>query len=107
MDALRRVRSVTRELLILDTETDMLHMRRPAWGFYPGRELRADPTNWFAPNLAALGGALLAVGFSQVRVVWKSSLAERAGRAARDRRRHGASLRAGLNRGRAVVHALV
>lgn len=105
--ALRRVRSVTREVLILDTETDMLHVRRPAWGFYPDRELRGDPTNWFAPNLPALRGALLAAGFSSVRVVWRTNLRERAGRALRDRSRFGSGLWAGFWRGRAIVHAHV
>jgi len=105
LGALERLRSVTGELLILDTETDLLHLRRPAWGFYPGDELRGDPTNWFAPNLAALRGALRAVGFSEVSVVWSTALPHRVGRAIRDRRRHGSGVWAGLWRGRAIVHA--
>jgi tRNA (mo5U34)-methyltransferase len=43
--ALEHVASVTKELLIVETEADMLYARRPAAAFYPRDELHKDPTN--------------------------------------------------------------
>jgi tRNA (mo5U34)-methyltransferase len=77
LGALERVASVTGELLIVETEVGMLLHRRPAAAFYPGAELANDPTNWWAPNPAAIEGMLRAVGFSRVELVWKRGLARR------------------------------
>jgi tRNA (mo5U34)-methyltransferase len=67
--ALERVSSVTGGVLILETAVDMVGISRPAAAFYPGRELNDDPTNWWAPNHAAVRGMLRSVGFSRVEVV--------------------------------------
>jgi tRNA (mo5U34)-methyltransferase len=67
--ALERVASVCRDLLIVETVVDLIGLRRPALAFYPDRELNDDPTNWFAPNVAAMHGMLRAVGFGSVRTV--------------------------------------
>ena len=67
--ALERVASVTRQLLIVETVVDMIGIRRPAVAFYPERELNADPTNWWAPNVPAMHGMLRTVGFQKVRTV--------------------------------------
>ncbi len=56
--ALERVRSVTGGLLVLETEVDLLLVRRPAAAFFPGSELGDDPTNWWAPNVPAVLGML-------------------------------------------------
>jgi len=37
--------------------------RSPKWWFFPNSELAGDPTNWFAPNKAALLGALEVCGW--------------------------------------------
>ena len=68
--ALERVSSVTGRQLILDTQVDMLHCRRPAMAFYPDRELNDDETNWIGPNPPAVIGMLKTVGFHEVRIVY-------------------------------------
>jgi tRNA (mo5U34)-methyltransferase len=71
---LERVASVTQGLLVLETEVGMLLTRRPAAEFFPGTELNEDPTNWWAPNVAAMSGMLRAVGFRSIEVAWRRSL---------------------------------
>jgi tRNA (mo5U34)-methyltransferase len=78
--ALERVASVTGELLIVETEVGMLLHRAPAASFYPAAELHGDPTNWWAPNVAAVAGMLRAVGFDRVEVVWRPNLGRRVAR---------------------------
>jgi tRNA (mo5U34)-methyltransferase len=97
--ALRRVRSVTRRTLIVETHADMLSKHYPAAAFYPV-DLYGDPSNWWGPNQAALHGMLSAAGFARVERVYVSPLWERAARAL---------LRgpAELRRGRIVMHAHV
>jgi hypothetical protein len=41
--------------------------RRPKFWFFPDRELAGDPTNWYAPNRAAVEGLLAATGWTDVR----------------------------------------
>jgi tRNA (mo5U34)-methyltransferase len=104
--ALEHVASVTERQLVLETEVDLMLLRRPAARLYPGTELNADPTNWWGMNPAAVVGALRAIGFSRVEVVWTRSLPGRLGgwvRHARDQHRR--SLWDALNRHRAVFHA--
>jgi len=43
--------------------------KRPKWWFFPESQLGGDPTNWFAPNSAALEGALRATGWEAIRRV--------------------------------------
>jgi tRNA (mo5U34)-methyltransferase len=71
---LERVASVTGGLLVLETEVGMLLTRRPAAEFFPGTELNEDPTNWWAPNVAAMTGMLRAVGFRSIEVAWRRPL---------------------------------
>ncbi len=104
MAAIRKLRTLCRGTLILDTEMDLLWCPRPAMAVYPARELRQDPTNWCGPNWPALRGMLLAAGFHNPRVVWRHPLRERLARAWRDRR-SGSSLWAGMQRDRFIVHA--
>ena len=104
--ALERVASVTRELLILDTVVDMLGIRRPAVAFYPGTELNADPTNWWAPNVPAMHGLLRSAGFDEVRTVQEPPGAlHRAARAVVHRARRQNSMRSAFRQDRAVFHA--
>jgi tRNA (mo5U34)-methyltransferase len=69
--ALRRVHAVTRELAIVETEAVAIPAfdHEALWRFFPAAELNGDVSNWWAPNLAALGGALTAVGFATPRAV--------------------------------------
>jgi tRNA (mo5U34)-methyltransferase len=103
--ALERVASVTRELLILETVVDLVGLGRPAAAFYPGTELNADPTNWWAPNIEGAEAMLRAVGFSAVRAVTPPpSAAYRALRAAWHRARGRNALALAYRQDRAVFH---
>jgi hypothetical protein len=81
--ALERVAGVTAGMLILETHVDMTWTRRPAAAFYPGHELRLDPTNWWGPNPEAVVGMLRAAGFSRVEVVTPDSTPYRLARTLR------------------------
>lgn len=69
--ALRRLAAVTRDLAVVETEAVAIPAfeHEALWRFFPGAELNGDVSNWWAPNLPALGGALQAVGFSSARAV--------------------------------------
>jgi tRNA (mo5U34)-methyltransferase len=71
LGALRRVAAVTRELAVVETEAVVVpgYEHEALWRFFAFDELDGDLTNWWAPNLSALGGMLLAAGFSQARAV--------------------------------------
>jgi tRNA (mo5U34)-methyltransferase len=63
--ALRRVAGVTAERAIVETEAVVIpgYEEHAMWRFFPGAELNGDVSNWWAPNTAALVGALAAAGF--------------------------------------------
>jgi len=106
--ALEKLRSVTNELLILETHVDLIGTRRPAAAFYPGAELEGDWTNWWGPNPAAVVGMLEQAAFRDVsRVHPQSWLPGRASRALRALRGTGATTprSAVMRQGRAVFHA--
>jgi tRNA (mo5U34)-methyltransferase len=105
---LERVRAVTGGLLVVETEVGMLLTRRPAAEFFPGTELNEDPTNWWAPNVAAMVGMLQAVGFRTVDVVWQRRLPLRAVKWLKHLRRPPRlTLRHALTTDRFVFHARV
>jgi tRNA (mo5U34)-methyltransferase len=70
LGALSRLANVTRELAIVETEAAVIpgFEHEAMWRFFPGAELNGDVSNWWAPNLAGLGGALRAAGFTNVEV---------------------------------------
>lgn len=104
--ALEKVAGVTSGCLILETEVDLVGLRRPAMAFYPGTELNHDPTNWWAPNPSALEGMLKDVGFSRVETVTAPrSLPRRAARATKQWLTQGKNPVAEFRRDRIVVHA--
>jgi tRNA (mo5U34)-methyltransferase len=103
--ALQNLANVTRELLIIDTATDLLHLRRPAMAFYPGRELNSDPTNWWAPNLSCAEEMLRASGFRIVECVYRHSLLRQVAFALREATAQRSGLLTTLSQGRAVFHA--
>jgi tRNA (mo5U34)-methyltransferase len=66
--AVRRLAEVTNEVAIIETAailTPGLEVY-PLVAFFPEDELLGDPTNWWAPNAAALAGMCKAAGFSRV-----------------------------------------
>jgi tRNA (mo5U34)-methyltransferase len=95
MQALRRVGEVTRERAIIETEAAVIpgYENQALWRFFPGAELNGDVSNWWAPNMAALVGALAPAGFSRTEVALgpSAALLEQPG---------------GPHHFRAVVHAL-
>jgi tRNA (mo5U34)-methyltransferase len=106
--ALEKLRSVTNELLILETHVDMVGGRRPAMAFYPGTELEDDWTNWWGPNPAAVKGMLEQSGFAETRQVHpRSALPGRAARTVRALKGTGGTRprTAVVRQGRAVFHA--
>ncbi len=66
---LRIVRSLTRGMAIIETVVDLMDVPRPAVAYYPGATLNGDPSNFFGPNEAAIGGMCADVGFSRVETV--------------------------------------
>ena len=106
--AIEKLRSVTRELLILETHVDLLGLRRPAMAFYPGFELDSDWSNWWGPNPAAVIGMLEQSGFSSaIQVHPRSSVPGRVARGLRALKGTGGTSPRGavLRQGRAVFHA--
>ncbi len=75
--ALEKVYSVTKEMAIIETATDMLDFKRPAMAFYPDREFNNGPTTWCGPNPACVEGMLKAVGFKKVKFHHKGSIVYR------------------------------
>jgi tRNA (mo5U34)-methyltransferase len=68
--ALRRVAAVTRRQAIVETEAMVIAGHpEPLWRFFPGGELNHDRSNWWAPNLAALLGAIAVAGFRDAEVL--------------------------------------
>lgn len=68
--ALRRLRGLTIDIAVIETQAIKLagNDEVPLWQFFPGAELNADPSNWWAPNLAGLDAMLRAAGFDEVTV---------------------------------------
>ena len=63
---LKRVRSVTGEMAIIETVVDLLDVRVPAVAYYPGASLNNDGSNYFGPNPMAVEGLPADAGFGQV-----------------------------------------
>lgn len=66
IDVLQRLRSVTGQLLLLETHQDLLGTNQPGMVFYPGAELNNDATNWWGPNPALMHQLLRMVGFDRI-----------------------------------------
>ena len=67
--ALEKVASVTAPggTVIIDTVIDVKHLSGPPlMKFYPGSEENSDPTNWWAPNPAAVTAMCKTAGLSKV-----------------------------------------
>ncbi|HWC11597.1 MAG TPA: methyltransferase domain-containing protein [Acidimicrobiales bacterium] len=103
--AIRAAASVTDRQLVVETETALNGLPFPAGRLYPGRELNADDTNWWALNRAALEGLLREAGFTRTEVVFLASLPRRVARAGRRALGGQGSFRMNLRSARIVVHA--
>jgi tRNA (mo5U34)-methyltransferase len=79
--ALERVASVTRDRLILETETTMPWLRRPVAEVHLGGRLNGDDTNRYAHNPSALRLMLTNAGFHHIQVIHRERLPYRVGRA--------------------------
>lgn len=68
LSALRRLRQVTREVAVVETEAIEVpgHEDEALCAFYPGGELNRDYGNWYALSEGALAGMCRAVGFRRV-----------------------------------------
>lgn len=70
--AVKRLRAVTSPGGFAIIETEAMEIpglgSRPCCEFFPGTELNNDPSNWWAPNAAAIEGLCKAAGFSDVTV---------------------------------------
>jgi tRNA (mo5U34)-methyltransferase len=64
--SLERVASVTREMMVVETETAFDPFPWPVMRFYEGKSLNDDPTNFWAPNKACLEAMFREIGFSKV-----------------------------------------
>lgn len=95
--ALERIFSVTGSHLILETQVDLLHCRRPA--------VAVNSWGW-SPNTAAVLAMLRSVGFRQVTIVSQNLLPGRIARAVKQVLigRPGAFLKT-IDQGRLIVHA--
>lgn len=72
--ALEKVRSVTKELLILETHFSLFFslFPIPLMRFYPTNELSKDVTNWTGANIALVKSWLLTAGFRKAELVkWR------------------------------------
>jgi tRNA (mo5U34)-methyltransferase len=102
IDALRRVASMCRDLLILETETALNYLPFPAARCWPTDELARDVTNWWSLNRRAITGLLQACGFSDISVRYSTPTWRRIARAAV---KSDSGFRAGLRSKRLVIHA--
>ena len=66
--SLEKVASVTNEMAIIETATDMLDFERPAMAFYPGGEFNGGSTTWTGANPQAIAAMLKVAGFSKVKL---------------------------------------
>jgi tRNA (mo5U34)-methyltransferase len=68
IDGLRRAASLAREVLIVETQTDLGELDRPAMVMYPGAECDNDASNWWGPNRACVKELLNTMGFVRIDV---------------------------------------
>lgn len=67
---LQQIAALAGEVLIVETHTDALEIRRPAMVMYPGGELDGDESNWWGPNPACMVALLKQCGFAKVDAAW-------------------------------------
>lgn len=72
VEYLRRVRSVTKQMIIVETLVDRLDDPLPSAAYYPRGTLNGDSTNWWGPNIACVIDMMDRVGFrsSHLHTLW-------------------------------------
>ena len=65
--ALHNVFALTKDVAVVETHLDLRGLGRPAMAFYPGAELKNDPTNWWGPYGENAGRRCSWVGFRRIR----------------------------------------
>jgi tRNA (mo5U34)-methyltransferase len=66
-----RLRTVTDELLALETATRTVSTDEPVLVFKPSDERTRNPSNWWVPNKSGLLDMVRACGFGEPEVVWE------------------------------------
>ena len=76
---LRNVRSITREVCVIETLVDGLQYDEPWSAYYPAGSLNNDASNWWGPNPACVLDMLRRVGFrsAQFMSIWDLNPIER------------------------------
>jgi tRNA (mo5U34)-methyltransferase len=71
LTCLERVRAITREVVVIETEAMHLkgHDDAVLMQFHAGNSLRTDFGNWYVPTIEALHNLCRAAGFSKVRTI--------------------------------------
>ncbi|MGD0530980.1 MAG: hypothetical protein ABSA62_01540 [Methyloceanibacter sp.] len=64
--ALERAASVCTDVLVVETDLDAISVPRPVMVFYPGAELKQDPSNWWGPNWLCVEALLRDLGFKTI-----------------------------------------
>jgi|KBSSwiStaDraftv2_1062776.scaffolds.fasta_scaffold1013240_1 tRNA (mo5U34)-methyltransferase len=64
--ALENAASVCTDVLVVETVLDAIKVPQPAMVFYPGSELKQDPSNWWGPNQLCVEAMLRDVGFANI-----------------------------------------
>jgi SAM-dependent methyltransferase len=73
LEGLERAASVARECLVVETQTDLNDIERPALVYYPGSSLSNDDTNYFGPNVPFLIETLRELEFKQFDVCFSDT----------------------------------
>jgi len=105
ISAIERAASVTRQLLVVETETAFNWIPQPAGRLYVGAELNNDDTNFFAFNTKALVGLLRRQGFASIDIKYRTSFIRRFGRSLMLARTGGSFMRH-FRSARIVIHAV-
>lgn len=66
IEVMTRLRGITRQMLLVETHSDLANEARPGMVFYPGDILNQDATNWWGPNPALMLSMFLQLGFTRV-----------------------------------------
>jgi tRNA (mo5U34)-methyltransferase len=78
IDGLCRAASLAKEVIVVETHTDLGELDRPAMAMYPGAELNNDASNWWGPNPACVIALLRQFGFEKIDAAWTSYVGQRA-----------------------------
>ncbi|MEZ5802599.1 MAG: DUF4214 domain-containing protein [Rhizobiaceae bacterium] len=65
LGGLEKAAAMSRERIVVETATSLNNLRKPAMRFLPLKSLNADPTNFFAPNVACIVAMLQGMGFQR------------------------------------------